>query len=466
MKPATVRVGDRVVIPTNPKLDRVVGVVELLRMYPNRDAVERVLANPPMFRMASLARVSCSGVIPDDLGAVVDQVPSESGRTSIALVRFDDEVQGLGVVPLWCLYAVCELAPAPPGPGRNLDGTARTRELLERETSPQPMPGNAPQPTPAGRRAMDAALFELNRADHALRPALARALADAAIEQVRLRPCPTERVVVSHDVVRWRELLDAYVAWTKAEADFKAAALKAFPDDAGMPPPMPTEHLLDQLEAQRREPGRVIPVDFRRAPQRPLSPMGAETARRLLHPYKPGDRVVAAMDIFYAHTGVEVPEGRGGITSSGSFTLTVGTLDPRGRRETQSGLVLVKWDGIDGVHSTSADAIDPAPPTTNGGGGVQSGRGFASVHALALVLLALALGWAAAACGGSQFLPELFPDAGEGGEGDAGGDVGRPLPDVEAGDASAVERFFNRKNRAKSEIVATDSAQIKWSNGY
>lgn len=67
---------------------------------------------------------------------------------------------------------------------------------------------------------------------------------------------------------------------------------------------------------------------------------------RLLWVWKPLDRCVAALDIFYAHTGVTIAEGRRGTV----------------RSVPHSGVAIVAWDGsISDPVMTSAENIDPLP---------------------------------------------------------------------------------------------------------
>ncbi len=65
---------------------------------------------------------------------------------------------------------------------------------------------------------------------------------------------------------------------------------------------------------------------------------------RLLRKFAKGDRVVAALDIYYG-VGPEVAEGaRGTVVASSN-----------------GGVVYVRWDGVAFPLGTSADSIDPEP---------------------------------------------------------------------------------------------------------
>lgn len=71
----------------------------------------------------------------------------------------------------------------------------------------------------------------------------------------------------------------------------------------------------------------------------------------LMRKWTVGERCVADLEIIYGNTAVVVPEG--------TLGTVVGTPDSVGGWLT-TGLVRVKWDGIEGEHTTAADGVRPA----------------------------------------------------------------------------------------------------------
>lgn len=94
--------------------------------------------------------------------------------------------------------------------------------------------------------------------------------------------------------------------------------------------------------------------------------MSSADVERLLRTFKPGDRVVAALDIYYAAHGVDVRAGTAGVVVADVERPAVRLV---------TGVVLVRWDllvlaNLDEVRpmggelaaiATTIDSIDPEP---------------------------------------------------------------------------------------------------------
>jgi hypothetical protein len=108
------------------------------------------------------------------------------------------------------------------------------------------------------------------------------------------------------------------------------------------------EVIVSPIDPVQDEPWSSWPARANAVAFWPGSEEDLERIERLFREYCPGDRVRAALDIFY---------GDGGEVSEGDL----GTVE-RTRYARVRGVALVHWDRLGQSKATSCDSLDPAAP--------------------------------------------------------------------------------------------------------